>query len=289
MKTTRTSDRPMRTALATLCAVAVVVSCAGEDGSPFPDVEGWTQASDVRLYDADNLWEYINGAAELYVEYEVQSCATADLSSDHLTVTVDLYDMGTPLNAFGVYSRERAGDTIAVPGATVALFSPPYLALMLKGGTYVKANVLEGDLTSESVTDLLEALAAALPGTAGYPSELELLPEADRITGTEGFQRDGFLGLTELTDCLYAEYANADGGRWQGFVMIPADGTTPASVWDALMQDWETLEHGARTVLYRDIPYQGLVGVVQSGETIMGVSGAADQTEMLSRLDRFVG
>ncbi len=271
--------------VAAFVAAAAVLSCGGETGSAFPDIEGWTRAGEVRMYGADNLWEYIDGAAELFVEYGVQSCATADLSSGDLTVTVDVYDMGTPLDAFGVYSRERSGDAIAVPGATVALVSPPYLALMLKGGSYVKVNALEGDLTGEAATTLLQALAEGLPGTAGYPSELDLLPSIGRVAGTEGFHRDGFLGLTELNNCLYSEYADAGGSRWQGFVVVPAGGTTPSSVWATLEQDWQMLETGGRSVLYRDVPYQGLVGVIRSGETIMGVSGAGDQTELLNRLD----
>ena len=65
-------------------AVAVcALSCARQD-SGFPLVEGWTRTGDVSTYDADNLWEYIDGAAELFIEYDVQTCMTADLSSDDL-------------------------------------------------------------------------------------------------------------------------------------------------------------------------------------------------------------
>ena len=57
----------MTTALA---ASALTASCASEP-SGFPEVEGWTQTGEVRMYTADNLWEYIDGAAVLFVEYGV--------------------------------------------------------------------------------------------------------------------------------------------------------------------------------------------------------------------------
>ena len=50
-------------------------------GQDFPAVEGWAQAGEVLIYDADNLWEYINGAAELFVEFGVQTTRVADLAS----------------------------------------------------------------------------------------------------------------------------------------------------------------------------------------------------------------
>ena len=103
---------------ALLTLSVLLLSCSGPEsrggveggsGTDFPVVEGWSRPGDVLTYDADNLWEYINGAAELFVEFGVQTCRTADLVSGEVTVTVDLYDMGTPLNAFGVYERERPG------------------------------------------------------------------------------------------------------------------------------------------------------------------------------------
>ena len=76
-------------------------------------------------------------------------------------VTVDYYDMGTTLNAFGVYVRERPDPCMEIPGATEALISPPYQALLLKGSRYVKVNVFEGELSETTGRTLLTAIAAA--------------------------------------------------------------------------------------------------------------------------------
>lgn len=277
----------MKRMLSSMLLVASVslISCGSEE-SEFPEIEGWTQVGDMLQYDADNLWEYIDGAAELFVAYDVQTCRTADLTSGDVTVTVDLYDMGTPLNAFGVYKRESSGDGVQLAGAVEAVISPPYQALLLKGATYVKVNAVAGELTEASGRDLLEAIAAALPGQTTYPSELGVLPEAGKIAGTEGYQRRDFLGLTELNDCIYAEYGGEGEATWQGFVVRASP--EASATWDVLAEEWESLEHGGRTVLYREIPYRGLVGVTRTEQGIWGVSGAADQAELLSRLDDFV-
>jgi hypothetical protein len=277
----------MRTYLTAIIAAITLLSCS-DQGSDFPEVNGWAQTGEVRTFDADNLWEYINGAAELFVEYDVQTCRTADLNSGDLTVTVDLYDMSTPLNAFGIFVRERPLAGAPLPNATEATVSPPYQALMLKGATYVKVNAIEGELDEASGRQLLEALAAALPGRTTYPAELGLLPEAGRIAGSEGYKREAFLGLTELNRCLYAEYAGEGAETYQGFVVLPLEGSSPASVWEALTGAWESMEHEGRTILYTDVPYRGVAGVVQIDRSVIGVAGAADRDELMKRLESLV-
>jgi hypothetical protein len=239
----------------------------------------------VQSYTADNLWEYINGAAELFVEYEVETCHTGDLAAGDLVVTVDYYNMGTPLNAFGVYVRERPDPGIELPGATEAVISPPYQALLLKGSRYVKVNVFEGELTEENGRSLLEAISNALPGPSDYPDEVGLLPEHGRLPGTSGFQREGFLGLTELRDCMYAEYAEDGAEPWQGFAMLPSEHESVDAIWERLSGAWDSTEHGGNTVLFREIPYQGLVGVVRTQQGIIGASGAADQAQLMARIE----
>ena len=279
----------MKQMLWSVVAVAVcALSCARQE-SDFPAVEGWTRTGDVSTYDADNLWEYIDGAAELFVEYDVQTCMTADLSAGDLLVTVELYDMATPLNAFGVYKREHPAPGMSIPEATEAAIAPPYQALLLKGATYAKLNAVEGELTFATGRQLVEALASALPGRTGYPSELDLLPRDGMVEGSEGYTRQGYLGLTELNRCLYAEYADADGQTWEGFVVLPPAGSSPASVWEALATEWDSLQEDGRTVLYKEVPYRGLVGVVRTERSVLGVSDAPNQGALLQRLDDLTG
>jgi hypothetical protein len=273
-----------RTAVSVVGALAFI-SCSGGGGGGFPALDGWEQSGEIRVFDADNLWEYINGAAELFVAYDVQTCETADLSSGDVVVALDLYEMGTPLNAFGILSRERAGDRVTVSGATDAMVSAPYLALLVKGSIYAKVNVLEGELTAENGRAMLEALASELPGEAVLPAEFDLLPVEGKVAGTEGFQREGYLGLTELADCIHAEYAGDGDGTWEGFAMLAHDRLSAETAWNALAAEWDTVDHDGNQVLFREIPYRGFVGVMRTEQGIFGASGAADQAELLGRLD----
>ncbi|MFC1628637.1 DUF6599 family protein [Gemmatimonadota bacterium] len=261
-----------------------LVGCSGYD-SGFPAVDGWSQEGEVLTFDADNLWEYINGAAELFLDFGVESCRTTDLTAGEVMVTIEIYDMGSPLNAFGIYNLESSGRGKPFPDAVEALISPPYQALLVKGARYIKINTVEGELTETIGHALLEGIARALPGQTDYPAEFDLLPQVGRITGSEGYQAQGFLGLAELTHCVHAGYAAGDGETWQGFIIPTAIST--ADIWEALTERWESVEHRETTILSREIPYRGLVGVIRTDQGIIGVSSAVDMAQLLSRLDAF--
>jgi len=76
------------------------------DGAAVP---GWARTSGPKRYDPDNLWEYINGAAETFVTYGFQEAATANYAdaARKLEATIDIYRMGDEVGAYGMYAEER--------------------------------------------------------------------------------------------------------------------------------------------------------------------------------------
>jgi len=155
----------------------------------------------------------------------------------------------------------------------------------VKGRTYAKVNVFEGELTEATARELLEGLAGSLSGEASLPPELALLPRTGLVAGSEGYQPESFLGLGELTDCLYAEYTLEGEESWQGFVILPE---AAPGLWTALSGEWESLDHEGLSVLFKEVPYTGFVGVAKTDAGVFGVSGAADQAGLLARLEGFL-
>ncbi len=256
----------------------------------FPGITGWEPVTEVRTYFADNLWEYINGAAELFVSYDVLECRTRDVAADGIVVTVELYDMSSRLNAWGIFLRERPDEpAIPVAGATAAVLSLPWQGLLLKGTYYVKLNVVEGELTGTSGTALLTAVAAALPGSPELPPELAALPSTARESGSEGYQRVGFAGRPELRQCLFARYHLPPGGDFTGFVVVDTPEATGDEVFAGLDEGWEDLPFPVGTARVREIPYQGLVGVVRTPDGVFGAAEAPDRAALTARLELLTG
>lgn len=249
----------------------------------FPDLNGWEPESDVQTYGPGNLWEVIDGAAEQFLAFGFEEMTMRDIKSGDLTVTVYLYDMGTPLNAFGIYASERGADEQGLAIGTEAILQPPYQALLLKDHVYAKIEAFEGEIDSTNGKAVLKALAYALPGGTDMPDEFRALPRDGRIRGTERYIRESFLGLGDLNECIYAEY-KADPEPYRIFYVIKnAD-----ELWNTLSTEWQSTTVSGRPVIHRDIPYQGPVGIIKTEKGLFGVTDVKDLDGLKEKLEALV-
>ncbi len=92
-------------ALLAIVAIAVVALTAGSGckkskGDPFPAtnaVAGWQKTDDTRTFAAKDLWQYIDGDAEHFIQAGVVSTATSDYTyNGQLEAVVDIHTMSKP-------------------------------------------------------------------------------------------------------------------------------------------------------------------------------------------------
>ncbi len=83
-----------------LLVIAFVIAGAGcrkKAIDPFPpsgSVAGWEKTSDTRVFAAKDLWRYIDGDAEQYIQAGVVSTSTSDYKyQNQLEAVVDIYTM----------------------------------------------------------------------------------------------------------------------------------------------------------------------------------------------------
>src|SRR4051794_25964724 len=107
--------------------------------------EGLSKKSLVERYTEANLYEKIDGRSELFQSYDVTGMTFVTFSkADNPSKFIDvfLYDMTTPLGAFGVYSLERSpgsksiaiGDSGHRTGADLFFRKGQYYASILTSG-----------------------------------------------------------------------------------------------------------------------------------------------------------
>src|SRR4030042_4760910 len=75
--------------------------------------EGWVLIEGPRTFTKKTLFERINGQAELFFKYGFQKSVFAiyqnQKDKEH-QIELDIYDIGSVLHAFGIFSRFRNGD-----------------------------------------------------------------------------------------------------------------------------------------------------------------------------------
>ncbi|OQX84406.1 hypothetical protein B6D60_09435 [candidate division KSB1 bacterium 4484_87] len=247
------------------------------------DIKQFIPESEIQIYDPENLFEYIDGAADIFLSFGFQQLQVRDFSVDSLQFSVELYNMGTPLNAFGIYKSERPADASGIRIGAEAVISPPYQAIMLKGIHYVKTNIYEGELDSIRGAKILTAISKAIPGKNNFPAQIKLLPEKKKIAGSEGYAREAFLGMSLLKRCLFAKYQLKDGTSFRYFIMLPDSGETAETLWQKLATNWKQKRVGNTNILLKKIPYKGISAVMVKDNLLHGVADCktAEQAQEL--------
>jgi len=112
----------------------------------------------VKLYDQQGLFDYIDGAAPIFIERNFRKLAAADLLVGAGSLTCDIYDMRSADNAASIYTKEKSPTATAVAIGDQAHQGSMSLVFR-RDRYYVKLTAF--DKTAEA---LLPELARALVG-----------------------------------------------------------------------------------------------------------------------------
>ena len=241
---------------------------------------GWRAVGQAARYDRATVWQAINGAAELYLAYDMRSLLVQSYRSAAVTAQVQRYDLGRAINAFGVFRRECPPTARPVKVATEGAVVAPHQCLGYRGRHYLRASVVKGKLTAAACASLLTVVAAALPAGAGPPPQLALLPTRGRVAGSERYTRRACLGLRGLRRCLQADYRGAGKQTYRLLVVLPGQGAASlGKVFKGLAGRWKPAGSG---ILTRKVPYRGLAVLLKTRRGIFGVVGAGDLAASLA-------
>lgn len=185
----------------------------------FPVFEGWTKKGKPDLYTPDNLFEYINGAAEVFLSYDfVKLAALTYENNKENSFTVDVYQHNSDRNSFGIYSQEKPQKGNFLDIGTQGYYEKGVLNF-LKGSFYVKLSGFDlGDNDEKVLTTAAKALAKALEGNEDFPAVVKCFPEKGKIASSEAYINRNFLGHSFLHSAFVADY-EIDGRKLQVFII----------------------------------------------------------------------
>jgi len=182
------------------------VSAAPELPSTMPRTSpgGWPRG-DVEQFDADTMYEKINGKADAYIALDVVGLEVASYAhpeDDSLYVDLYIYDMAEPLNAYGIYRAQRGDGERALTLGEEGSRSGGAI-FVRKGALYVEI-VGSGPKAEQEALALAEAVVAALPAGKAPAVDPPWFPEEGRTM--IGYARRNALGVESLTDAFLALY-----------------------------------------------------------------------------------
>jgi hypothetical protein len=272
--------------LAAACALGLlfILSCGGGQAPPgtvaterylpaeFPEL-GLVRDGEILHFAGDSLFNYIDGAAEMYHKYGFVEVHVGKYKRDGGEITVDVYRFAGPDLAFGMYSTLRPEDPDAVAlGAEGFAFGP---VLVFASDPYmVNVQTYDEDLFAPfEVEALAAAVAENLPGKCSLPLTFDLFPDSGRIPHSERMSAESFLGRRFLTNVYTADYSieSGGGGKATLFLARDEDGSKLSQWLEAAPPE------GAGPGLPPDLPYdEGTAALLNEryyGRILVGLVG----------------
>jgi hypothetical protein len=242
------------------------------------EIPGWKRAGEVQRYGEENLFDLVNGQADAFFAYAFEQVIVGSYEKADGALRVELWQLATPADAYGLYTTFRAGEPAEIGaagdidrGRRLDFWQDRYLARL-----FAPRPLPPADLQIFG-----EAIAAALPGGGTRPALVDRLPPEGLVPRSAiFFHREisiqnvlwlggqNLLELSSKTDGVLARY-DLDGSPWHLLLIEYPDA-------EAATDGVQALRAGR----------PGNLMAARSHDTLLGaVFGSGDQTTANDLLD----
>ena len=243
----------------------------------FPEMSGWKSSGEVQTFTPKTLYEYIDGAADLYLSYDFQELRVAEyLNERKASVIVEIYRHQTPADAFGIYSRERLPDADVIETGAQGYIEENVLNFVTES-YYVKINSFKtGKEDREILLTFAKRVAESLGEKGWLPSLLSSFPPEGKKRNSEKYISKNFLGYSFLHSAFTADY-ELSGMKFKLFLIEGEGGNDCRDMIQKYLQQTgspkKEISEGSYTVAD---PYNGEIGLNWQGNYIWGILNLGD-------------
>ena len=254
---------------------------SGEEGGTysFPEMAGWKQSGEIQIFSPANLYDYINGGADLYLKYDFQELKVAEYQNDRkVSVTIEVYRHKTPVHAFGIYSQERLGNAnyleIGAQG-----YSEKGVLNFLTADCYVKMSSVDAGPEDQAVLlAFAKKVVDNLGGKGSLPSILSSFPREGEKKNSEKFIAREFLGYAFFQSAFTADY-ELSGRKFKLFVIEGTDQNDCRNMIREYLKHTGNLQTKVEEGRFQlKDPYHGGMDFYWKGNYIWGALDLADET-----------
>jgi hypothetical protein len=139
------------------------------------EVQGWKAEIEDQIYNPETIFDYIDGAGEVYRSYNFSLLLSRQFHKEGETdIIVDLFDMKSPADAFGVLTHDLDGEDVDIgqggnyKGGLLSFWKDLYFVSIFAEK--------ETDEARHALFSLGKSIAAAIPREGAKPALLAFLP-----------------------------------------------------------------------------------------------------------------
>lgn len=233
----------------------------------FPAFDGWQKDKTMQIYQPDNLWDYINGAADNFLSYNFLELQLLSYQKGEQKIVAELYRHQSGIDAFGKYSQERATasdfEKIGYQG-----FADYDVFIFVAGKYYVR---LEGRGIPENergvLKDLAQKIALKLRQDTRLPAFTKVLPQENQLENSAQYISKSFLGYEYLHSAFMTSYKE-DETKFELFVVKCASPKECKTMWKPYAKNAKTrLKKGFQEITD---PYNGKIFLLWKKNYMLG-------------------
>jgi hypothetical protein len=142
------------------------------------EVNGWKVVEEDRIYDEETIFDYIDGAGEVYNAYQFNKLRARRFSRpESPDILADLFDMGSSRNAYGVFTHDLEGERVGIgqdstyKGGLLCFWKDRFFVSL-----YAERETEE---SREAVMELGQEISSRIPNKGTVPEIVSLLPEEE--------------------------------------------------------------------------------------------------------------
>ncbi len=257
---------------------------------------GWKGGMIEEYNTPEDLFIYMNGGAELYLEYRFVGLEVREYSRKKSgTLSIEIYRFATPEDAYGIFSIDTSGTEMDIgQGARATVVSVRFW----KDRTFVRTFLWQ---SSPELVEVPLTAARMIAERIDKPGEL---PEWLQILNAEelnpSFVR-GEIALRQVTGYNLPEHlpikhrtgaawVDSPGGEMPGCLILKYDTESKAlesfqNIWNQLnSEDGSSVLVGRRGIVIA--PTKTATGIENLGHSILLVPSAEDEASCAEALDR---
>lgn len=177
-----------------------------------PDVVTWKITEAPQDYFPETLFEYINGAAEIYLSYDFKELTVGqyEKGDSNASLILEIYDMGNEKNSFGIYSAERFPDSQFISIGNQGYLEEETLNFIV-GKYYVKLLCFDSGEESANFLKLFaQNVVKRAKDKGSLPPILAFFPKQGLVRNSEKFILRNFMGYSFLHNGYLANYKLED-------------------------------------------------------------------------------
>ena len=243
----------VRAEILLLMLTGLLVQCGGgnvkELSQLIPDsVLDWEVSEEGISYDRETLYGYMNGGAEVYLAFDFKQVFVRRYSrGGDDEIVLDIYDMGSPQEAFGVFSCDREDEEAGIGQDSEYGFG----MLRFWKGRYFVTIMTSGDyeVAEEAILELGRVVDGVLDPKGPEPEILNLLPAKGLLKERISFFHSNInlnnrffiasgniLHLDTETDCVFAEYDEETGDTVKLLIVRYPDGAAAEGAYGSFIE-----------------------------------------------------